>query len=121
MKHAILRKTLATGVASALLTNPVLAQSVLEEVVVVAQKREQNLQDVPIAINAFTGRQMDALGVSESFDIAAFSPGVHISGNLAGQNNRMLACMTASPVPGRPKRIKQCRINLISMNNGQNH
>ena len=88
MKHTILRKTLASAVASALLTSPVLAQSVLEEVVVVAQKREQNLQDVPIAINAFTGRQMNALGVSESFDIAAFSPGVHISGNLAGQNTQ---------------------------------
>ncbi|MEL0088410.1 MAG: TonB-dependent receptor, partial [Halieaceae bacterium] len=61
---------------------------VLEEVVVVAQKREQNLQDVPIAITAFTGAQMDALGVSESFDIASFSPGVHISGNLAGQNTQ---------------------------------
>ena len=88
MNHSILRKTLATAVASAVLTSPVLAQSVLEEVVVVAQKREQNLQDVPIAINAFTGRQMNALGVSESFDIAAFSPGVHISGNLAGQNTQ---------------------------------
>lgn len=64
------------------------AQNVLEEIVVVAQKREQNLQDVPIAITAFTGAQMNALGVSESFDIAAFSPGVHISGNLAGQNTQ---------------------------------
>ena len=39
-----------------------LGQSVLEEVVVVAQKREQNLQDVPIAITAFTGEQLNALG-----------------------------------------------------------
>lgn len=64
------------------------AQGVLEEVVVTAQKREQNIQDVPIAITAFTGAQMAALGVTESFDVAAFSPGVHISGNLAGQNTQ---------------------------------
>ncbi|MAJ87808.1 MAG: TonB-dependent receptor [Cellvibrionales bacterium TMED148] len=64
------------------------SQNVLEEVVVTAQKREQNIQDVPIAITAFTGAQMEALGVSESFDIAAFTPGVHISGNLAGQNTQ---------------------------------
>ncbi len=64
------------------------AQSVLEEVMVTAQKREQNLQDVPIAITAFTGAQMSALGVKQSIDIAAFSPGVHISGNLAGQNTQ---------------------------------
>jgi len=31
---------------------------------------------------------MKAMGVSESFDIAAFTPGVHISGNLAGQNTQ---------------------------------
>ena len=82
---------LALAVAGLTLTSTAVtatAQSVLEEVRVVAQKREQNVQDVPIAISAFTGRQMDALGVSESFDIATFSPGVHISGNLAGQNTQ---------------------------------
>lgn len=64
------------------------AQGVLEEIVVTAQKREQNIQDVGIAINAFTGDQMRDLGVEQSFDIAAFAPGVHISGNLAGQNTQ---------------------------------
>ncbi|MFB3076467.1 MAG: TonB-dependent receptor plug domain-containing protein, partial [Lysobacterales bacterium] len=65
-----------------------IAQGVLEEVVVTAQKREQNIQDVGIAITAFTGDQMKALCVEASFDIASFSPGVHISGNLAGQNTQ---------------------------------
>lgn len=72
------------------LAGPVYAQrgGVLEEIVVTAQKREQNLQDVGIAINAFTGDQMQTLGVERSFDIAAYVPGVHISGNLAGQNTQ---------------------------------
>jgi len=61
---------------------------ILEEVIVTAQKREQGLQDVGIAITAFTGEQMRALGIEQSFDIASFSPGVHISGNLAGQNTQ---------------------------------
>jgi iron complex outermembrane receptor protein len=79
-----------TLLASALCLPPatVIADSMLEEVVVTAQKREQNLQDVPISITAFTGEQLHALGVQESFDIAAFTPGVHISGNLAGQNTQ---------------------------------
>ncbi len=64
------------------------AQNVLEEVTVTAQKRQQDVQDVGIAISAFTGAQMEALGVEQSFDIAAFTPGVHISGNLAGQNTQ---------------------------------
>ena len=79
---------LALAVSTLAVAAPAISQSVLEEIVVVAQKREQNLQDVPIAISAFTGEQMDALGVSESFDIATFAPGVHISGNLAGQNTQ---------------------------------
>jgi iron complex outermembrane receptor protein len=76
---------LAVGLA---VTQQGVAQSMLEEVIITAQKREQNLQDVPVAVTAFTGRQMAALGVQQSFDIAAFSPGVHISGNLAGQNTQ---------------------------------
>ena len=67
---------------------PAAAQSVLEEIIVTAQKREQNIQDVGIAINAFSGAQMRDLGIERSWDIAAFSPGVHISGNLAGQNTQ---------------------------------
>lgn len=70
------------------IANISMAQSILEEVVVTAQKRDQNLQDVPIAITAFTGSQMHAMGIQQSIDIAAFSPGVHISGNLAGQNTQ---------------------------------
>ncbi len=70
---------LATGISHA---------QVLDEVIVTAQKREQSVQDVGISINAFTGDQMKALGVQDSFDIATFAPGVHISGNLAGQNTQ---------------------------------
>lgn len=81
-----LRQSLAIAVGLA--ATQATAQSVLEEVVVTAQKREQNVQDVPVAVTAFTGEQMASLGVQESFDIAAFSPGVHISGNLAGQNTQ---------------------------------
>jgi iron complex outermembrane receptor protein len=64
------------------------AESILEEVVVSAQKREQNIQDVGISIQAFTGDQLEALGVSSSFDVATFTPGVHIGGALAGQNSQ---------------------------------
>lgn len=83
------RTAIALGIMSTVLCIPTTsADSLLEEIVVTAQKREQNLQDVPIAITAFTGAQMTALGVQESFDIATFTPGVHISGNLAGQNTQ---------------------------------
>src|SRR3569833_397310 len=83
------RSNWLAGLATAAHTTvPVPAQNVLEEVVVSAQKREQNIQDVGITMNAFTGDQLKALGVQESYDVAAFPPGVHISGNLAGQNTQ---------------------------------
>src|ERR1700761_3992939 len=83
------RIAVPAAIAAAAFALPSTAQqNVLEEVVVSAQKREQNIQDVGIAMNAFTGDQLKALGVQESYDVAAFSPGVSTSGNLAGQNTQ---------------------------------
>jgi iron complex outermembrane receptor protein len=86
--HLRLVKTSAAVGAVLAFAAPSPAQEVLQEVVVSAQKREQNIQDVGISISAFTGEQLAALGVKESYDVAAFTPGVHISGNLAGQNTQ---------------------------------
>ncbi|MBT7952077.1 MAG: hypothetical protein HN764_10670, partial [Gammaproteobacteria bacterium] len=44
------------------------AQSALEEVVVTAQKRAESLQEVPIAISAFTGEMLDKFGVNDAQD-----------------------------------------------------
>ncbi len=64
------------------------AQTVLEEIIVTAQKREQNIQDVGIAVAAFSGEQMRTLGINDSFDITAWVPNVNVSGNLGGQNTQ---------------------------------
>jgi len=58
--------------------------SLMEEVIVTAQKREESIQDVGIAITAFSGDQLDAFGITESVAISAFTPGVHMSGNNGG-------------------------------------
>ena len=42
----------------AISVSPVSAQSVLEEIIVTARKREQNIQDVSISITAFTARRI---------------------------------------------------------------
>ena len=41
----------------------------LEEIVVTAQKREQNINDVDVAVSAFSGEQMDAFGIESSTDL----------------------------------------------------
>lgn len=58
------------------------------EIIVTAQKRQENVQNVGIAITAYSGKQLRALGIEKSSDIASYSPGVHISGSLAGQNTQ---------------------------------
>ncbi|MEO1019752.1 MAG: TonB-dependent receptor plug domain-containing protein [Pseudomonadota bacterium] len=57
----------------------------LNSVTVVAQRREELAQDVGVAISAYSGPQLDALGVTETSQLAALTPGVHISGALGGQ------------------------------------
>ena len=47
---------------------------VIEEVVVTAQKREQRLKDVSIAVTAVSGERLEALGVSQPIDIQAYVP-----------------------------------------------
>jgi len=62
------------------------AQStVLEEITVTAQKREQLAKDVGIAITTFSGAQMDALGFESSTDLIAYTPGVSMAGDIGGQ------------------------------------
>ena len=50
--------------------------SVLEEVIVTAEKREVNLQEVPVAVSAFTSETRDVLGVNTVEDLARFTPSV---------------------------------------------
>ncbi len=51
----------------------------LEEVLVTAQKREQNLNDVGIAVTAFSGDDIRRLGMSEPLDLAAQTPNLNIN------------------------------------------
>ena len=48
-------KTCLFAVLTASMAVPVYSQGMLEEIVVTAQRREQNLQDVPVSVTAFTG------------------------------------------------------------------
>lgn len=71
------------------LTAPVLAFSVaaqehrvLEEVVVIAQKRTESVQDVPISISVVTAQNMDALNIQDFTEAAKLTPGVDLNPGL---------------------------------------
>jgi iron complex outermembrane recepter protein len=59
--------------------------SVLEEVVVTAQRREQSAADVGVAISAFSGEQMEDLGFTTAADVSMQSPNVEIRRHFVGR------------------------------------
>jgi iron complex outermembrane recepter protein len=59
----------------------------LTEVVVTAQRRSENIQDVPIAIQAFTGETLQKLNVANFDDFVKYLPNVSSSSSGPGQTN----------------------------------
>src|SRR5690349_9086725 len=55
-------------------------QAVVEEVVVTAQKRAENVQDVPIAISAFTENALQARAVGNVAQLSNLAPNVTLDG-----------------------------------------
>lgn len=47
----------------------------LEEIVVTAQKREESVNDIPIAISTYTGGQLDDIGITDTRDLDKLVPG----------------------------------------------
>ena len=75
--HNSLART-ALAVALAALTAPAFSQAALEEIIVTAQKREQSLQDVPIAISALSGDALRSAVVNDIFDLRAAVPALEV-------------------------------------------
>ena len=68
---------------------PPAAFGALEELVVTAQRREQNLQEVPIAVSAFTAGSMEKRGLTNIQQIGDFTPNVEMDSTspFAGSSN----------------------------------
>jgi iron complex outermembrane receptor protein len=56
------------------------ATDTLEEIVVTAQKRSQNIQDVPISISAFTAEALQSKGLSDLRALTNLTPNVNLDG-----------------------------------------
>jgi iron complex outermembrane receptor protein len=52
------------------------AESELTEIVVTAEKRAENLQEVPVAVSAFTTESRDLIGIETLQDVTNYTPGV---------------------------------------------
>ncbi|MCX2974999.1 TonB-dependent receptor [Halieaceae bacterium IMCC8485] len=72
-------RPITSALALALYGIGALAQEslVLEEVIVTAQKRSESLQDVPVAVNAFTSDTILEAGINNTADLAVMTPSLH--------------------------------------------
>ena len=80
VRNALRRPTLTTGIATGVLTlssGAAMAQDpALEEVLVTAQKREQNLQDVPVSVSVLGEQELEELNIAGFADYFQFLPTV---------------------------------------------
>lgn len=75
----------------------------LEEIVVTAQKREQKLQEVPMAVTAVSGAQLEQQGITQFQDLLRSVPGVSFAGTEPGQSRyaiRGVSTEASSPTVG---------------------
>jgi iron complex outermembrane receptor protein len=90
MQESIGGMNLAPKIAGVLLcasiSTPLLAQSVLEEITVTAQKRSESVQDVPFAITALSADRLSEAGMVDLEDLSHMVPGLQIGGQAAGRS-----------------------------------
>ncbi|MBL8202280.1 MAG: TonB-dependent receptor plug domain-containing protein [Chromatiales bacterium] len=68
---------------------PMVASAQIEEVVVSTRRREESLQDVPIAVSALTSEQIQQQGITDLKDIVANQPSVQFDQSYGPADNRI--------------------------------
>ncbi|MEM8981854.1 MAG: TonB-dependent receptor [Pseudomonadota bacterium] len=83
MKH-VTKSALAVLVAALAMPDPALLAQELDEIIVTARKREENLQEIPVAITAISADDIKEANLTGLEDIATLSPGFYFFNQ--GQN-----------------------------------
>ncbi len=90
-KHALLVSVCLSGSASAEDNLPGESRrSVVEEVIITATRREENLQEVGISASAFNGNQLEEMNASSAGDLAELSPNVEFKKQWGARGNSSL-------------------------------
>ena len=73
----------------------------LQEITVTATRRSQSMQDVPIAMQAFTGQALQQLNISTFDDYIKYLPNVTSANNGPGQNEIFMRGLSAGAQPSQ--------------------
>jgi len=80
-------------------------------VVVTAQRRSENLQDVPITVQAISGAQLAELNVVSFNDLMKYTPNITFSGNGPGTGNIFMRGWDSSvPATSRSRPRRRSRM-----------
>ena len=97
-RHKFLTATSAAAIGLALIANPAAAQQatsrpgIVDLITVTATKRAENVQDVPIAVTAYTSELLAASGITDIRELMAVSPSLTLAASqseAAGVNARI--------------------------------
>ncbi|MFT5709704.1 MAG: iron complex outermembrane receptor protein [Halioglobus sp.] len=61
--------------------------AIFEEILVTAQKREQSIYEVPVAISAFSNDALEKQGITNLSDVGKFVPNLNVTGFGGGQTS----------------------------------
>src|SRR3546814_14230809 len=64
------------------------ADNGIAEVIVTAQRREERAQDVPISITVITPQQMSNANITNSGDLATYTPSLSVNTRFGNENTR---------------------------------
>jgi iron complex outermembrane recepter protein len=79
---------LVAGLLALTVSGPAVAQ--LEEIIVTAERRQESLQEVPIAVTAFTTQKIESLKIEDFHDLAFQIPGFSINTFSKSRHNPAL-------------------------------
>ncbi len=104
MKHGFAVRASAIALTAALAApGAAYAQTIADQIVVTATKRAENIQDVPIAISAYSGDLLDKSGVSDIRELSILSPSLVVvatQSEAVGVNARIRGVGTVGDNPG---------------------
>ncbi|EGY01226.1 TonB-dependent receptor [Nitrospirillum viridazoti Y2] len=72
----------------------------LQEIIVTAQKRSENVQDIPKTVNVVTPEALSQAGVNQLSDLSAIAPSLQggVTGNLPGQRSLAMRGISTLPI-----------------------
>lgn len=103
--RTFLAAAIGLAISTAAVQSVYAAERTIEEVMVVAEKRDESLQDLSQAVTALTSSELDSKNVASFVDLSAIAPGVTVANNegfktvisIRGVGNEANQNATANP------------------------